>query len=205
MSTQPKISGPLSGRPGIYGGRYSKWAVILPIFLFGVAIAVIATTLAANQQTLLNANPEIQGVATIESCNGSQAVSLKPFAKFKNQSGAGDFLFTGVRIENIKATADGCAGREFILQAHSNSAGLLELFKNPANSGVFEIKVLANLGGTYSIVDTSSGLSIQSLATSSADFTGFIIDLPRQEDAAGGAYASTAASDISYISLETTS
>ncbi len=203
MSTQPKISGPLSGRPGIYGGRYSKWTVIVPIFLFGVAIAVIATTLAANQQGLTDANPEIQGVANIESCNGSQVVNLKPYAKFKNESGAGQFLFTGVKVGNIKATSAGCAGKEFIILGVSDSATTQALFKNPSGSDMFEIRVLANLGGTYTIIDNTSGLSIQSLATSSADDTGFIIDLPRQEDAAGGAYAVTPAANIAYLSLET--
>jgi hypothetical protein len=77
------------------------------------------------------------------------------------------------------------------------------LFKNPSGGDVFEIRVLANLGGTYTIIDNTSGLSIQSLATSSADDTGFIIDLPRQEDAAGGAYAVTPAANIAYLSLET--
>lgn len=202
MSSQPKISGPLSGRPGIYGGRYSKWAVIFPVFLFGVAIAVIATTLAGNNQITVTPDSFTAGVVEISSCNGSQDVNLKPQAKFKNQSASGDFLFTGFKVDGIDATAEGCAGKVFLIRALANDASRKPLYMDTSGP-VDYFLIQANLGGTFTWVETPTGLSITSLATSSATSTGFEISLPRQEDAAGGAYAVTPANEIEYVSMET--
>lgn len=202
MSSQPKISGPLSGRPGIYGGRYSKWAVIVPVFLFGVAIAVIATTLAGNNQITVTPDTFTAGVVEISSCNGNQDVDLKPQAKFKNESGSGEFLFTGFKVDGIDASAAGCAGKVFLIRALASDASRKPLYMD-SSGPVDYFLIRANLGGTYSWVETPTGLSITSLATSSATSTGFEVSLPRQEDAASGAYAVTPTNEIEYVSMET--
>ena len=103
-------------QPSKFGRRRLPKPILVLVL---VAIAgTFATTLASN--ITVNSGPVEfgQGLALTTACSGDQELIFTPRAKFKNVSGAGNFVFSSISVSNIPAT---CSGNDFIFGFYSET------------------------------------------------------------------------------------
>ena len=153
-----------------------------------VAIAgTFATTLASN--ITVNSGPVEfgQGLALTTACSGDQELIFTPRAKFKNVSGAGNFVFSSISVSNIPAT---CSGNDFIFGFYSET-GTAKLnldSRGPQNTPYVYFTVSGETGTAAAFTKPPSN---GAFSTTNVTATGFTLVINHPDPTAAKLYRMT--------------
>ncbi len=141
-----------------------------PFRLAGALLAIaglyFGSTYAANIAIGTGGNVEFgQGVQVTTACSGSTPLTLTPRATFENVSGGGSLKFSEVSVSNIPSS---CRGILFQFSSYGEtSTAPLSI----AGSSLTSASVFMKSDSTFTLVNASSDISLQTLSSSSFKVT----------------------------------
>jgi len=172
-------------QPSKFGRRRLPKPILVLVL---VAIAgTFATTLASN--ITVNSGPVEfgQGLALTTACSGNQELIFTPRAKFKNVSGAGNFVFSSISVSNIPAT---CSGNDFIFGFYSET-GTAKLnldSRGPQNTPYVYFTVSGETGTAAAFTKPPSN---GAFSTTNVTATGFTLVINHPDPTAAKLYRMT--------------
>jgi len=132
-------------------GKKKSLKIVIGI---GALVGVIALGSTLASSINLNTGKPVefgQGIAETTACDND--ITVTPFSTFVNETGAGSYKFTSLKINGINSSSDKCDGKTFVIKAYGDS-GIINLFSyadsaNPEDDSPYNTIEIANDGGLF--------------------------------------------------------